>query len=84
MKCAIGGKENDLNIWDLQNNKCVWKAKNVITFSLYFHIEFIQLKNDMLDLRIPVWITDLQYFNHKQDSIVLGTQYAQVFFTSVC
>jgi len=63
-QCAIGGKENDLNIWDLENKTCLWKAKNV--------------RNDMLDLQVPVWITDLQYLNNKLDTVVVATAHSQI------
>ena len=60
---AFGGKENDLQVWsstqslidsddeeeeDLWNTFTpFWKAKNV--------------KNDELDLRVPIWISDIQF-----------------------
>ncbi|XP_002732053.1 WD repeat-containing protein 74-like [Saccoglossus kowalevskii] len=45
---STGGKENDLKIWDLENSKVpVFKAKNV--------------RNDFLDLRVPVWVCDMQF-----------------------
>lgn len=41
-----GGKENGLQVWDLTRpDQPMFKAKNV--------------KHDALDLRVPVWITDL-------------------------
>ncbi|XP_070577591.1 WD repeat-containing protein 74-like [Ptychodera flava] len=45
---ATGGKENDLKIWDLENySEPIFKAKNV--------------RNDFLDLRVPVWVCDMQF-----------------------
>lgn len=59
---AIGGKEHDLELWQAASDNrvgreleggrsaaysVVWRAKNV--------------KNDELDLRVPVWISDLQF-----------------------
>jgi len=60
---ATGGEENDLKIWDLQNHKIpIFKAKNV--------------RNDFLDLRVPVWITDLKF--RPDDKIVTCTRHHQV------
>ena len=43
----------------------VWRAKNV--------------KNDFLDMRVPVWITDLQFLNDDDVSkLVTGTRHYQV------
>ncbi|XP_039625287.1 WD repeat-containing protein 74 [Polypterus senegalus] len=63
-KVATGGKENDLKIWDLQRpEEPVFKAKNVA--------------NDWLDLRVPVWIRDLQFLP-ESDKVVTCTAYHQV------
>lgn len=32
---ATGGKENDLKLWDLQEKKNIWSAKNVHIFPLF-------------------------------------------------
>ena len=42
---AVGGKENDLKLWNLEQKTCTFAAKNV--------------KPDKLHLRVPVWISDL-------------------------
>uniref|UniRef100_UPI00358F886B WD repeat-containing protein 74 n=1 Tax=Myxine glutinosa TaxID=7769 RepID=UPI00358F886B len=61
---ATGGKENDLKIWDLQNPlQPVFKAKNV--------------RNDWLDLRVPVWIMDMQFLP-QSEKIVTCTAHYQV------
>ncbi|XP_071962870.1 WD repeat-containing protein 74-like [Antedon mediterranea] len=45
---ATGGKENCLKIWDINNlEEPLFKAKNV--------------KNDFLDLQVPIWLTDAQF-----------------------
>ncbi|TPX43186.1 hypothetical protein SeMB42_g00245 [Synchytrium endobioticum] len=68
---ATGGDERDLCIWDLntvssssENGKFqpTWKAKNV--------------PHDFLDLRVPIWITDLEYLTPSQ--LVTSTGYHQV------
>ncbi|KAM9301738.1 WD repeat-containing protein 74 [Gastrophryne carolinensis] len=63
-KVGTGGKENDLKIWDLQRaEEPIFKAKNV--------------RNDWLDLRVPVWIRDLDFIP-ETDKIVTCTSYHQV------
>nr|XP_005988851.2 PREDICTED: WD repeat-containing protein 74 isoform X2 [Latimeria chalumnae] len=61
---GTGGKENDLKIWDLQKpEEPLFKAKNV--------------RNDWLDLRVPVWIRDMQFIPGS-DKIVTCTGHHQV------
>ncbi|KAM4018090.1 WD repeat-containing protein 74 isoform 2-T2 [Anomaloglossus baeobatrachus] len=63
-KVGTGGKENDLKIWDLQRpEEPIFKAKNV--------------RNDWLDLRVPVWIRDLDFIP-ESDKIVTCTSHHQV------
>uniref|UniRef100_L7LYM0 Uncharacterized protein n=1 Tax=Rhipicephalus pulchellus TaxID=72859 RepID=L7LYM0_RHIPC len=55
---ATGGKENELKLWDLENlQKPVFTAKNV--------------KNDFLDLRVPVWVTDMDFMNDSEKIIAI-------------
>ncbi|CAG8451177.1 3741_t:CDS:10 [Ambispora leptoticha] len=88
---AFGGKERDLTAWDINEYKAgkspinersnsynkkyqkkkeeapgvLWRAKN--------------LPNDFLDMRVPVWITDLQFMDNDDVSrIVVGTYYHQI------
>ncbi|GAB6021817.1 WD repeat-containing protein 74 [Chamberlinius hualienensis] len=61
---ATGGKENELKIWDLENTKQpIFKAKNV--------------KRDSLDLRVPIWVTDMQFISEGQ-KIVTATGHHQI------
>jgi len=47
---AVGGKELDLQVWDLDNpQEAVFRAKNV--------------RPDFLELRVPVWISDLVFLS---------------------
>ncbi|KAH7942436.1 hypothetical protein HPB49_024088 [Dermacentor silvarum] len=55
---ATGGKENELKLWDLENlQEPVFTAKNV--------------KNDFLDLRVPVWVTDMGFMNDSEKIIAI-------------
>lgn len=54
---ATGGKENDLRVWDLDRpERPIFSAKNV--------------RPDMLDLRVPVWVSDMAFM---QDSRRVAT-----------
>eukprot|EP01038_Epipyxis_sp_PR26KG_P006035 gene6035-8309_t len=66
---ACGGKENDLQIYDINSGKSVWTAKNV--------------PHDNLNLRCPIYITDIQFVRPNQDHvsdahIITGTGYKQI------
>ncbi|KAF6107107.1 WD repeat domain 74 [Phyllostomus discolor] len=61
---ATGGKENALKVWDLQGSaEPVFRAKNV--------------RNDWLDLRVPIWDQDIQFLPESQ-KLVTCTGYHQV------
>ncbi|KAG8564262.1 hypothetical protein GDO81_016396 [Engystomops pustulosus] len=69
-KVATGGKENDLKIWDLQRpEEPIFRAKNVM--------------NDWLDLRVPIWIRDLDFIPDS-DKVVTCTSYHQVRIYDPC
>ncbi|CAG8479850.1 3422_t:CDS:10 [Funneliformis caledonium] len=79
---ACGGKERELSVWDVNAYKegnclmksqkkkeskpgLVWMSKNV--------------SHDFLDLRVPVWITDLQFLSEQETTkLVVGTKYNQI------
>ncbi|XP_008051782.1 WD repeat-containing protein 74 [Carlito syrichta] len=61
---ATGGKENALKLWDLRGSEePVFRAKNV--------------RNDWLDLRVPIWDQDIQFLPGSQ-KLVTCTGYHQV------
>uniref|UniRef100_UPI00398E9E60 WD repeat-containing protein 74 n=1 Tax=Pristiophorus japonicus TaxID=55135 RepID=UPI00398E9E60 len=63
-RVGTGGKENELKVWDLQRpQEPVFTAKNV--------------RNDWLDLRVPVWMRDMQFIP-STDKIVTCTAHGQV------
>lgn len=61
---AIGGKEIGLQIWDIESQSHVYKFKNV--------------PHDMLNLRQPIWIKDIQYFPKSTSKLLTGTGHHQV------
>jgi len=54
LRLAYGGKENELQLFDIAAEKVEWTAKNV--------------PHNFLDLRLPVWITDVQFLRNSDDS----------------
>jgi hypothetical protein len=59
---------------DIQGKKC--------TTMCCADVDVPQVKNDKLDLRVPVWITDLQFMDPSETSkIIVGTGHHQVLFT---
>ncbi|KAM6307748.1 LOW QUALITY PROTEIN: WD repeat-containing protein 74 [Podargus strigoides] len=62
-RLATAGKENALKIWDLQRpHEPLFRAKNV--------------RNDWLDLRVPIWDRDLQFL--PSSKVVTCTAHSQV------
>ncbi|XP_059160065.1 WD repeat-containing protein 74-like [Physella acuta] len=61
---STGGKENPLKIWDLTSStQPIFTAKNV--------------KNDWLNLRVPVWEMKAEFIPQSK-KIVTGTGYSQI------
>lgn len=57
---ATGGQENDLKLWNVEDmSKPVFAAKNV--------------RNDFLNLRVPVWVTAAEFLKDSESEIVVGT-----------
>ncbi len=46
---AVGGREKDLCVWDLESQKEAFLARNV--------------KHDHLDMKVPIWITGVQVWS---------------------
>eukprot|EP01041_Mallomonas_annulata_P004138 gene4138-8226_t len=65
---AVGGNENDLQLWDLTTQQPAWTAKN--------------LPHDNLSLRIPIWITAIAFPSEQSEvngcEIYTGTAYKQI------
>ncbi|CAG8617194.1 14557_t:CDS:2 [Gigaspora rosea] len=77
---VCGGKERELSVWDIHANPdsivtqnkesrqhvgMIWNGKNV--------------RSDFLDLRCPVWITEIQFLNDQDyTKIATGTRYHQI------
>ncbi|XP_047501601.1 WD repeat-containing protein 74-like [Penaeus chinensis] len=61
---ATGGKENDLQLWDLNKpEEPIFKAKNI--------------KPDMVQLRVPVWVSDMTFLK-EPSCIALATRHCHV------
>lgn len=61
---ATGGKErqNNLKVWDLEKNECVFKTKNV--------------PNDFLQLEVPIWDSDFAFID--ANCLTTGSRYGYV------
>ncbi|KAK8389349.1 hypothetical protein O3P69_008828 [Scylla paramamosain] len=61
---ATGGKESDLHLWDFNTpEEAIFTAKNV--------------KPDMLELRVPVWITDISFLGDHH-SIAISSRHKHI------
>jgi len=57
---ATGGEENDVKFWKVDDlSKPAFAAKNV--------------RNDFLNLRVPVWVTAAEFLKDSENEIVVGT-----------
>lgn len=95
---AIGGKERDLCIYDIEAivkskkeceetdaagpNKDTLHKKKS-TRNVGLIFQAKNVKNDFLDLQQPVWIHDLQFVNKEATKIAVATHYHQVGFLCV-
>ncbi|RLN59459.1 hypothetical protein BBJ28_00005813 [Nothophytophthora sp. Chile5] len=65
---GVGGKEHDLNLWSLETQQVLFKAKNVT--------------HDKLDMRVPVWVKDFRFLstpgNSNGQRVIVGTGYRHV------
>ena len=64
---ATGGKEHDLQIWDLNQTKSgpIFRAKNVPT--------------DSLELRVPIWVTDMCFpDNISKDKVATVSRHGHI------
>jgi ribosome biogenesis protein NSA1 len=69
---ATGGKERDVQLWDLHTQQCTWRAKNVPM-------------DYKLQLRIPVWVTAVAPLHSAQEDplqqqLIAGTAYKHLRF----
>jgi len=60
-RCAVGGTEQLLRMWDLETSQCAWKARN--------------LANDWLDLKVPEWIRGIRHRPQHPSHIFTATAY---------
>ena len=58
-RLALGGREKELAVWDVATQKVLYTAKNV--------------KNDNLQLRVPVWNVDLDFRSGSENELLALT-----------
>lgn len=61
---ATGGRENPLKLWNIEDGKCIFTAKNV--------------RPDMLELRVPVCVTNCRFINNSTNCVITSTENAQI------
>ncbi|KAL3103326.1 hypothetical protein niasHS_002512 [Heterodera schachtii] len=61
---ATGGRENPLKVWNLEEQKCVFTAKNV--------------RPNALELRVPIWVTCCRFLGETGQFIVTSTGKSQL------
>mmetsp|Transcript_24315 Transcript_24315/g.75985 ORF Transcript_24315/g.75985 Transcript_24315/m.75985 type:complete len:336 (+) Transcript_24315:35-1042(+) len=59
---AVGGREHELSIWNLESAERQWRARNV--------------PNDSLDMRRPVWVSAARFVT--ETTLAVGTMYKQL------
>lgn len=82
---AYGGKENDLKLIKIFDTKISWEEYQHLYKSNKFqqHIIFSakNIKPDHLDLRVPIWITQIQFITkdvEKGFKLIATTNYGQI------
>ncbi|KAI9285855.1 WD40-repeat-containing domain protein [Umbelopsis sp. AD052] len=90
---AVGGKERELTVYDMnvlsgkekdttpaptitENSTAKYKKQKESSKGQLFQAK--NVKNDYLDLRVPVWITDLQFVDDEANQLAIGTHYHQI------
>ncbi|KAK6622747.1 hypothetical protein RUM43_008590 [Polyplax serrata] len=61
---GLGGNKNDFKIWDIERKEKIFCAKNV--------------KKDMLELEVPIWVTDLTFLPDSEYKVAVSTRHGQV------
>lgn len=64
---AYGGKENDLKIIDISKSLQTYKDTKKTTSSLETIFLGKNVKHDRLDLRVPIWISNIAFINNNND-----------------
>ena len=73
---AFGGKENDLQIWTSREFSGRDASSDIAWFMLDSHWQAKNVKDDELGLRVPVWISDLQFLPAATDIQASGYRIA--------
>ncbi len=71
---AVGGKENDLTIWENNASNCD-DMNDVREYDMTLAFEARNVKDDELSLRVPVWVSDIQFIERYP---------AQGYYVAVC
>lgn len=61
---VLGGREKEVQVWDIARQEAIFTARNV--------------RDDMLKLRVPVWVADACFLNGSSDVLLVATAYRQM------
>ncbi|KAJ2505953.1 Ribosome biogenesis protein nsa1 (NOP7-associated protein 1) [Coemansia sp. RSA 2052] len=77
---AIGGREQELTVWDAATAKSAGPSTEFAKPSSAPLFKSKNVSNDFLDMRVPVWITDMQFIgdNTTTPTIAVSTGYKQI------
>ncbi|KAJ3168199.1 WD repeat-containing protein 74 [Geranomyces variabilis] len=78
---ATGGDERELAIWDLLDQPAPQQPPSDDGFSprpLTATWTARNVKNDFLNIRVPVWITDLRFIDSSKNRVIVGTGHHQI------
>ena len=82
---AVGGKDHDLNVWDINSGKQIWKAKNVFNLKTYLFfyqnhlfVFVAQLPLDHYRDQVPIWITDMSFLPTDPKVMIVSTNFGEV------
>ena len=62
-RVALGGRDRDLSVWDVEAASVAFRARNVA--------------HDNLDLPVPVWVSGLRFIPEQPRLIAMGTGFVQ-------
>jgi WD40 repeat protein len=61
---VVGGREKDVQVWDIARQTAIFTARNV--------------PDDKLKLRVPVWVADASFLQASSDVLLVATAYRQM------
>ncbi|TPX59814.1 hypothetical protein PhCBS80983_g02190 [Powellomyces hirtus] len=73
---ATGGDERDLTLWNLREQKLTADPQSIPKLASFWTAK--NVKNDFLNIRVPVWITEILFLDSSETRIMTGTGHHQI------